>query len=195
MRKATVQRKTKETELNVALTIEGTGRRDVFTGIGFLDHMLEHIAVHGLFDLSVKAQGDLHVDLHHTVEDCALALGDAFDRALGDRKGMVRMADAMAPMDEVLALAAVDFCGRPFCALRATWTLPALGELPTTLIEHFFRSFAAAANATVHLQILAAGDEHHQAEALFKAFGRALDRATQIDARRVDQIPSTKGSL
>jgi imidazoleglycerol-phosphate dehydratase len=195
MRKATIQRKTKETDIQVILTLDGAGASDIATGIGFLDHMLDHIAVHGLFDLTVKAQGDLQVDLHHTIEDCALALGDAFDKALGDRKGIVRIASAVVPMDEALAQVSIDFCGRPYCVLQATWALPALGELPTTLIEHFFRSFAAASKATLHLRMLEPGDEHHQAEALFKAFGRALDAATQIDPRRADKIPSTKGVL
>jgi imidazoleglycerol-phosphate dehydratase len=195
MRTATVQRKTKETDIAVSLSLDGTGTSDIATGIGFLDHMLDHIAVHGLFDLTVQAKGDLHVDLHHTVEDCAIALGEAFDKALGDRKGIVRMGSATVPMDEVLALAAIDFCGRPYCVIHASWALPALGELPTTLLEHFFRSFASASKATLHLRLLEPGDEHHQAEALFKAFGRALDSATQIDARRADRIPSTKGMI
>jgi len=195
MRTANVQRKTKETEISVTLSLDGTGVCDVSTGIGFLDHMLDHIAVHGLFDLALKAQGDLHVDLHHTVEDCALSLGEAFEQALSDRKGIVRMASAIVPMDEALALAAVDFCGRPYCVLQAAWALPTLGELPTSLIEHFFRSFATASKATIHLRMLEPGDEHHQAEALFKAFGRALDAATQIDPRRANKIPSTKGVL
>jgi imidazoleglycerol-phosphate dehydratase len=145
--------------------------------------------------LSLKAQGDLRVDLHHTVEDCALALGEAFHTALAKRKGIVRIGHAIVPMDEVLALAAIDFCGRPNCRIQAAWGLPALGELPTTLIDHFFRSFAAASKASIHLQLLAPGDDHHQAEALFKAFGRALDAATQLDARRADRVPSTKGVL
>jgi imidazoleglycerol-phosphate dehydratase len=195
MRQATVQRKTKETDIAATLVLDGKGKADIATGIGFLDHMLDHIAVHGLFDLTLKARGDLQVDLHHTVEDCALALGESFDKALGNRKGIVRMASAVVPMDEALAMVALDFCGRPFCSLHATWALPALGELPTTLIEHFFRSFASASKSTLHLRILEAGDEHHQAEALFKAFGRALDAATQIDLRREDRIPSTKGVL
>jgi len=193
MRKAIVERKTKETEIRVELTIDGTGKHEVQTGIGFLDHMLEHIAVHGMFDLNVQAKGDVHVDLHHTVEDTALALGEAFDRALGDKRGIVRIGHAVVPMDEALALASVDLSGRPHCLVRAEWALTAIGELPVTLVEHFFRSFASAAKATVHIRLLERGDDHHQAEAMFKAFARALDRASQIDPRRPVGIPSTKG--
>jgi imidazoleglycerol-phosphate dehydratase len=195
MRNATVERKTKETEVRIELTIDGRGAAEVETSIGFLDHMLEHIAVHGLFDLNVKTRGDTHVDLHHTVEDTALALGEAFDRALGDRSGLVRIGHAVVPMDETLALAAVDFSGRPHCLVRAEWALVTIGELPTTLVEHFFRSFSSTARATVHVRLLERGDDHHQAEAMFKAFGRALDRATQIDPRRAGGIPSTKGII
>ncbi len=193
MRKAIIERKTKETEIRVELTVDGTGQCNVQTGIGFLDHMLEHIAVHGMFDLTVQAKGDVHVDLHHTVEDTALALGEALDRALGDKRGIVQIAHAVVPMDEALALAAVDLSGRPHCLVRAEWALPAIGELPVTLVEHFFRSFASSAKATVHVRLLERGDDHHQAEAMFKAFARALDRAAQIDPRRPVGIPSTKG--
>ncbi|MBN1440528.1 MAG: imidazoleglycerol-phosphate dehydratase HisB [Anaerolineales bacterium] len=195
MRKATIERKTKETEIRVELDVDGTGRAEVETEIGFLDHMLDHVAVHGLFDLKLNAKGDTHVDLHHTVEDTALALGEAVKQALGDKRGLTRIGHAVVPMDEVLAMAVVDFCGRPHCLVRAEWSLVAIGQLPVTLIEHFFRSFSAAAGATVHVRLLERGDDHHQAEALFKAFGRALDRATQIDPRRAGSIPSTKGMI
>jgi imidazoleglycerol-phosphate dehydratase len=195
MRRGSVERKTTETEIKVELVVEGTGKSDIDTGIGFLDHMLEHIAVHGLFDLTVQAKGDLKVDLHHTIEDTALALGEALDRALEDRRGIVRIAHALVPMDETLALAAVDLSGRPHCVVRAEWALTTIGELPTSLVEHFFRSFATASRATVHVRLLERGDDHHQAEAMFKALGRALDRATQIDPRRAGGIPSTKGRL
>jgi imidazoleglycerol-phosphate dehydratase len=195
MRRATVERKTKETDIRVELVVDGKGKSEVATGIGFLDHMLEHIAVHGLFDLTVQVKGDTHVDLHHTVEDTALALGEALDRALGDRRGLVRIGSAVVPMDETLAMAVVDFSGRPHCLVRAEWALVTIGELPATLVEHFFRSFSAAAKATVHVRLLERGDDHHQAEAMFKAFGRALDRATQIDPRRAGGIPSSKGVI
>jgi imidazoleglycerol-phosphate dehydratase len=195
MRTAIIERKTNETEIHVELAVDGTGKYEVQTGIGFLDHMLEHIAVHGLFDLKVQAKGDIHVDLHHTVEDTALALGEALDRALGEKRGIVRIGHAVVPMDEALALAAVDLSGRPHCLVRAEWALTTIGELPTTLVEHFFRSFSSAAKATVHVRLLERGDDHHQAEAMFKAFGRALDRATQIDPRHPVGIPSTKGMI
>jgi imidazoleglycerol-phosphate dehydratase len=195
MRKAIVERKTNETEIRVELNVDGTGAHDIQTGIGFLDHMVEHIAVHGLFDLKLQAKGDIHVDLHHTVEDTALALGEAFDRALGGKRGIVRIGHAVVPMDEALALAVVDLSGRPHCLVRAEWALTTIGELPVTLVEHFFRSFSSAAKATVHVRLLERGDDHHQAEAMFKAFGRALDRAAQIDPRRPIGIPSTKGLI
>jgi len=195
MRKAAIERKTKETQIRVELTVDGKGKSDIDTGIGFLDHMLEHIAVHGLFDLKVLAKGDTHVDLHHTVEDTALVLGEALDRALGEKRGLVRVGHALVPMDEALAMAVVDFSGRPHCLVRAQWTLVTIGELPVSLVEHFLRSFSNAAKATVHVRLLERGDDHHQAEAMFKAFGRALDRATQIDPRRPSGIPSTKGVI
>jgi imidazoleglycerol-phosphate dehydratase len=195
MRTATIDRKTKETEIRVELNVDGKGNAEIETGIGFLDHMLEHIAVHGMFDLNVRAKGDTHVDLHHTVEDTALALGEAFDRALGDRRGIARVGHALVPMDETLALAVVDFSGRPHCLVRAEWSLVTIGELPASLVEHFFRSFSCAAKTTVHVRLLERGDDHHQAEAMFKAFGRALDRATQIDPRRAGGVPSTKGVI
>jgi imidazoleglycerol-phosphate dehydratase len=195
MRRAVVERKTKETEIRVELTVEGKGFHSIDTGIGFLDHMLEHIAVHGLFDLNVRAKGDLKVDMHHTVEDVALALGEALDRALGEKRGIVRVGFAVVPMDEALAMAVVDLSGRPNCVVRADWSLVTIGELPTSLVEHFFRSFSSTAKATVHVRLLDRGDDHHQAEAMFKAFGRALDRATLIDPRRESGIPSTKGVI
>ena len=195
MRRASVERKTKETEIRVELVVEGKGKCEVATGIGFLDHMLEQIAVHGVFDLAVQAKGDTHVDLHHTVEDTALVLGEALDRALGDKRGLARIGHAVVPMDEALAMAVVDFSGRPHCLVRAEWELATIGELPVTLVEHFFRSFSSAAIATVHVRLLERSDDHHQAEAMFKAFGRALNRATQIDPRRAGGIPSTKGVI
>jgi len=195
MRRGSVERNTKETEIRAELVIEGSGKYTVDTGIGFLDHMLQQIAVHGLFDLTLQAKGDLKVDLHHTVEDVALVLGETLDRALEERRGIVRIAHAVAPVDEALALAALDLSGRPHCVVRAEWTLVTIGELPVSLVEHFFRSFAAASKSTVHIRLLERGDDHHQAEAMFKAFGRALGRAVQIDPRRQGAIPSTKGRI
>jgi imidazoleglycerol-phosphate dehydratase len=195
MRKAEVQRKTEETEIRVQLNLDGSGQHEIDTGVGFLDHMLSHLAVHGLFDLQLKAQGDLHVDTHHTVEDCALALGQAFDEALGERRGITRMGSAYVPMDEALAFVAVDLSGRPYAVVHAEWHSPAVGGIATSLLPHLLESFAFAARCNLHARVLYGRDDHHQAEALFKALGRALDAATQIDPRRESAVPSTKGTL
>jgi imidazoleglycerol-phosphate dehydratase len=195
MRKTEVSRQTNETQITVKLDLDGSGKHEVATGIGFLDHMLTHLAVHGLFDLSLEAKGDLEVDSHHTVEDVALALGQAFDQALGARKGIVRMGDCFAPMDETLAHVAVDLSGRPYAVVQADWHTPYIGSIPTTLFPHFFESFAVTARCNLHARILYGRDDHHQAEALFKAWARALDIATQTDPRRAETIPSTKGTL
>lgn len=195
MRIADLSRQTNETQIEIKLNLDGTGEHDISTGIGFLDHMLTHLAVHGLFDLSVRARGDLEVDTHHTVEDVALVLGGAFDQALGDRKGVVRMADCFAPMDETLAHVTIDLSGRPYAVIQAEWHGPYIGAIPTTLFPHFFESFAVTARCNLHARVLYGRDDHHQAEALFKAWARALDRATQLDVRRLNAIPSTKGTL
>jgi imidazoleglycerol-phosphate dehydratase len=195
MRSATITRETSETTVRLSLTLDGRGQYDITTGIGFLDHMLSHVVVHGLFDLTLEATGDLEVDAHHTVEDVALVLGKAFDQALGDRRGIVRMGSALVPMDESLASVAVDLSGRPYAVFEATWDGTHVGSLPVTLIPHFFRSFAHAARANVHTHVLYGEDDHHRAEALFKAFGRALDAATQLDSRRGGTVASTKGML
>jgi imidazoleglycerol-phosphate dehydratase len=195
MRKTEVSRQTNETQITVKLDLDGSGKHEVATGIGFLDHMLTHLAVHGLFDLSLEAKGDLEVDSHHTVEDVALALGQAFDQALGARKGIVRMGDCFAPMDETLAHVAVDLSGRPYAVVQADWHTPYIGSIPTTLFPHFFESFVVTARCNLHARILYGRDDHHQAEALFKAWARALDIATQTDPRRAETIPSTKGTL
>ena len=195
VRRARVERETTETKVSVDLTLDGAGAHRIRTGIGFLDHMLTHVAVHGLFDLEVEATGDLEVDAHHTVEDVALVLGEAFDRALGERAGIVRIGSATVPMDETLASVAVDLSGRPYAVTDVAWTGPTVGGLPVTLVTHFFESLATAARANVHARVLYGRDDHHQAEALFKALGRALDAATRLDARRGRSIPSTKGTL
>ena len=195
MRTAEISRQTNETQIEIKLDLDGTGRHEISTGIGFLDHMLTHLAVHGLFDLTLQAKGDLHIDVHHTVEDVALALGQAFDKALDDRKGIIRMGDCFTPMDETLAHVAIDLSGRPYSAIQADWHTPYVGNIPTTLFPHFFESFAVTARCNLHARILYGRDDHHQAEALFKAWARALDIATQIDSRRADAIPSTKGTL
>ncbi len=195
MRSSTIHRQTNETDITVSLALDGTGRHDIQTGIGFLDHLLTHVAVHGLFDLTLRAKGDLHVDPHHTIEDTALALGQAVADALGEKKGIVRMGSAYVPMDESLAFVAVDLSGRPYSVVQAEWHSPAVGQFPTSLIPHFLESFATACRANIHARVLYGRDDHHQAEALFKALGRALDAATAIDPRRAGAVPSTKGSL
>lgn len=195
MRTAKIHRKTLETDIQISLGLDGTGQYETATGLGFLDHMLSHLAVHGLFDLTARAQGDLHVDAHHTVEDVALALGQAFDQALGDRAGIVRIGAATVPMDEALAMVAVDLSGRPYTVTEMPWNGSMVGGLPVTLIPHIFESFAITARANVHARVLYGRDDHHKAEALFKALGRALDAATSLDARRGGMLPSTKGML
>lgn len=195
IRSAQLHRQTLETDVRLKLDLDGSGHTNIATGIGFLDHMLRHIAVHGLFDLEVKATGDLEIDPHHTVEDVSIVLGQALDQALGDRKGIVRMGSAYVPMDEALAFVAVDLSGRPYAVIQAEWHTPAIGLLPTTLIPHFLESFAFNAKLNLHARVAYGRDDHHQAEALFKALGRALDAATLIDSRRAGVIPSTKGTL
>lgn len=195
MRSAEISRQTNETQIQINLDLDGTGKHEISTGNGFLDHMLTHLAVHGLFDLSVQARGDLHIDTHHTVEDVALVLGQAFDKALSDRKGIIRMGDCFAPMDETLAHVAVDLSGRPYAVIQAEWHTPYIGDIPTTLFPHFFESLAVTSRCNLHARVFYGRDDHHQAEALFKALARALDLATQIDPRRAGNIPSTKGTL
>jgi len=193
-RSAEITRKTNETDVFVRLKIDGTGQADIKTGIGFYDHMLHHVAHHGLFDVTIDATGDLHIDEHHTVEDVAITLGQAFDRALGDRKGIVRMADAFVTMDEALAHVVVDLSGRPYCVVDAPFSSDRIGGLGTSLIAHVFESLATHARMNLHARVLYGRDDHHKAEVLFKALGRALDAATQIDPRRTG-VPSTKGVI
>ena len=195
MRQSTLQRQTSETTIAVTLNLDGTGQHAIATGLPFLDHMLRHVAVHGLFDLTVEAQGDLEIDPHHTVEDIALTLGAAFDQALGDRRGIVRTGHAYVPMDEALAFVAVDLSGRPYAVVRAKWHAPAVGGIPNSLWRHFLESFAVTARCNLHARVLYGRDDHHQAEALFKALARALDAATRVDPRRGKAVPSTKGVL
>lgn len=195
MRTATIHRQTNETDIRLTLDLDGAGRHQIGTGVGFLDHMLTHLAVHGLFDLTVQAQGDLHIDAHHTIEDTALALGQAFAEALGDKRGIVRAGHAYMPMDEALAFVAVDLSGRPYAVVDAAWRTPAIGQFPTALVPHFLESLAAAMRANIHARVVYGRDDHHQAEALFKALARALEAATRLDPRRAGSVPSTKGSL
>jgi imidazoleglycerol-phosphate dehydratase len=195
MRTATINRGTGETTVQVTLALDGNGQRQLNTGIAFLDHMLGHLAVHGLFDLTVEATGDLQVDVHHTVEDVALALGAAFDQALGDRTSITRFGWAYVPMDEALALVAVDLSGRPYTVTEMKWAGKTVGEIPVALIPHFFESLAITLRANVHARILYGRDDHHKAEALFKALARALDAATRVEPRLRGKVPSTKGGL
>ncbi len=195
MRTARIERKTKETDILVELNLDGAGQFEIDSGVGFLDHMLTEIAVHGLFDLVVMAKGDLHIDAHHTVEDCGLALGESFKQALGDKRGIFRTASATVPMDEALGQVVVDFSGRPYAVLNMAWTSPMVGGLHTTLLEHFFESFATASGANLHVIVHYGRDNHHMAESLFKAMARAMAKAVQIDPRRSGSIPSSKGVL
>ena len=194
MRNAKIERITNETRILIELNLDGSGHHNIATGVGFLDHMLTHIAVHGLFDLNVQADGDLHIDVHHTVEDVALVLGSAFDQALADRKGIVRMASFYAPMDETLAFVALDLSGRPYCVVDAEWGQAPVGGIPTSLFPHFLESFAVTSRSNLHARVLYGRDDHHKAEALFKALARALDAATRLDPRR-SGVASTKGTL
>ena len=190
-----VQRRTGETEVSVELDLDGVGVSDVGTGIGFLDHMLGSLARHGLFDLNVHANGDLEVDEHHTVEDVAIVLGRAFNQALGERRGIRRMGHAIIPMDEALALVAVDCGGRGQAFVEAGFAYSRIGDLGADLITHFVETLAREARITVHARLLVGENDHHKAEALFKALARALDQATAADERLADVIPSTKGTL
>lgn len=194
-RSATVKRETKETKVTIELDVDGQGISEISTGIGMLDHLLEQVARHGRFDLKVEAQGDLKVNEHHTVEDVAISLGKAFHEALGERWGIVRMGHAVVPMDDALALVAVDIGGRGSAKVDASFAKERIGELPTGLISHFLQSFALEARLNLHAKLLAGEDDHHKAEALFKALGRALDDATEIDGRIAGEPPSTKGVI
>jgi imidazoleglycerol-phosphate dehydratase len=194
-RTATISRRTGETDITLSLTVDGAGIADVVTGIGSLDHMLILFAKHGLFDLRVQAAGDLHVDEHHTAEDVCICLGQALDRALGDRRAIVRTAHSFVPMDEALGFVAIDLGGRPYCVVDALFATPRVGQLGTDLIAHLFESVAVHGRLNLHARILYGHNDHHKVEALFKAFGRALDAATRIDLRMGDAVPSTKGTL
>jgi imidazoleglycerol-phosphate dehydratase len=190
-----VTRRTAETDISVKVNLDGKGACQVHTGLPFFDHMLTQIAIHGLFDLDLSAAGDLHIDPHHTVEDVALALGEAFRSALGSRAGIVRMASFDTPMDESLARVVVDFSGRPYAVIRAEWAAAEIGGIPASLFTHFLESFAQQARCNLHVQVLYGSDGHHQVEAVFKALSRALCAATRPDPRRGGAVPSSKGVL
>jgi imidazoleglycerol-phosphate dehydratase len=200
-RQGSIERETKETRVSVRVDLDPPlAGAQVDTGIGMLDHLLEQVGQHGLIDITIKAQGDLHRDAHHTAEDVAICLGRALDKALGDRQGIVRMADALVPLDEALALVALDLSGRGYSSLDLSWAGEHLGDpagvcLPTDMVGHVLATLAAEGRFTLHARILSGGNDHHKAEALFKALGRALGAATRLDPRRAGQTPSTKGRL
>ena len=193
-RSADIQRDTKETSIALRLNLDGGGTAEIDTGIGFYDHMLGHIALHGKFDLQVTAQGDLHIDAHHTIEDVAICLGRAIDKALGGRSRIQRMGSAYVPMDEALARVVIDLSGRPYAVIQAGFQTPLLGQMPTELVIHALETIAAHAKMNLHAAVIYGRNDHHKAEALFKAFGRALAQAVAIDKER-SGIPSTKGTL
>ncbi len=193
-RKATIQRETKETQITVSIDLDGTGVSEICTGIGFFDHMLTGFAKHGFFDLKVEAKGDLEVDSHHTVEDTGIVLGMAIKEALGDKKGIVRYGSSILPMDEVLMLCALDLSGRPYLKWDAHLEAPALGTMETETIKEFFYALSYSVGMNLHIKELDGGNTHHVAEAMFKAFAKALDAATQYDPRITDVL-STKGGL
>ncbi len=193
-RTAQIKRDTNETQIELSLNLDGTGQADIDTGVGFYDHMLHHVAVHGLIDLNVKATGDLHIDAHHTIEDIAICLGRAIDEALTSRKGINRMGTAYVPMDEALVRVVIDLSGRPYVVIHADFTTPMMGQMPTDLVIHALETIAFHAKMNLHAEVLYGRNDHHKAEALFKAFGRALSQAVAHDPRR-SGIPSTKGTL
>ncbi len=195
MRSSAIERITRETQITGAVALDGTGAYAVSTGIGFLDHMIEQLSRHSLIDITLNVVGDLHIDQHHTVEDSALAIGEAFTRALGDRRGITRYGHAYAPMDETLTRCALDISGRPHFVCKSGFTQPRLGEMDTELFEHWFASFAQTAGITLHIETLYGDNNHHIAESCFKALARALKAAVAIDPRQADAIPSTKGTL
>ena len=195
MRTARIARKTHETDIFVEVNLDGTGAFDVGTGIGFLDHMIEQLSRHSLIDMVVKIKGDLHVDQHHTTEDCAIAIGQAITQALGTKAGIGRYGTAYSPMDEALVRVALDISGRPWLVWKAAFTQARLGEMDTELFEHWFQSFAQAAGITLHIEVLYGSNNHHIIEGIFKGLARALRDAVEMDPRKGGAVPSTKGLL
>ena len=195
MRKGTVKRTTKETDIEVDVDLDGSGASLIATGIGFLDHMLDLLARHSRIDISVKAKGDLHIDQHHTTEDVGISLGQAMKQALGDMKGIARYADVHVPMDEALTRVAIDISGRPFLVFKAEFVRDKVGTFDTELVQEWFQAFAMNAGITLHVETLAGTNDHHIAESCFKGLARALRIATAIDPRAANEIPSTKGTL
>lgn len=195
MRTATITRKTHETDIAVAVNLDGEGRYDVSTGIGFLDHMIEQFSRHSLIDITCRIVGDLHVDQHHTTEDSAIAIGQAITEALGSKAGIGRYGSAYSPMDETLARVALDISGRPYFVWKAAFSQPRLGEMDTELFSHWFHSIAQAVGMTLHVELLYGENNHHIIEAIFKGFARAMRQAVELDPRKGGAIPSTKGVL
>lgn len=195
MRTAKIARKTNETSVEVEVNLDGTGQYDINSGIGFLDHMLEQLSKHSLIDISVKAEGDLHIDMHHTTEDIAIALGQAFRKALGEMRGINRFAHSYLPMDEALTRVSVDISGRPFLIWDVEFSRPKVGEMDTELFQEWFQGFAQNAAMTLHIQNLYGDNNHHIVESSFKALAQSLRRAVSLDPRLGDEIPSTKGTL
>ena len=195
MRQGKIARKTRETEIAATVDLDGAGASRIATGVGFFDHMVDQLARHGLIDIDLQAKGDLHIDDHHTVEDCGIVLGQAVAQALGERKGVRRYGEAFAPMDETLARAVIDLSNRPFLVWRVEMTQQKIGTFDTDLVREFFQAFAVAAGATLHVEVFYGVNAHHVAEACFKAVARALRAAVEIDPRRGDATPSTKGVL
>ena len=190
-----ISRKTAETAIDVAVNLDGTGIYDVSTGIGFLDHMIEQFARHSLIDITCKVAGDLHIDQHHTTEDSAIAIGQAILQALAEKRGIMRYGQAYSPMDEALARVALDISGRPILVWKMQFSQPRLGEMDTELFEHWFHSIAQAAGITLHIETLYGQNNHHMIEGIFKGFARAMRQAVEIDPRKADAVPSTKGML
>ena len=195
MRQASVERNTKETRIKARVVLDGNGRYQVATGIGFLDHMLEQLSRHSLIDSQLEAVGDLHIDFHHTTEDCGITIGQAIAQALGDRKGITRYGSALIPMDETLTRVALDLSNRPYLVWKVAFTRPKLGEMDTELFREFFHAFAQAAGVTLHVENLYGENNHHIVESCFKGLARALRQAIEIDPRQADAVPSTKGTL
>lgn len=195
MRRATISRTTRETEITVSLDLDGTGRSSISTGVGFFDHMLDQLARHSLMDLEVSAKGDLHIDDHHTVEDTGIAIGQAVRKALADLKGVTRYADVALPMDETLTRVAIDVSGRPFLVFRTEFPTEKIGAFDTQLVREFFQAFTMNAGITLHVETVYGVNSHHIAESCFKGLARALRAAVSIDARQEDRVPSTKGTL
>jgi imidazoleglycerol-phosphate dehydratase len=195
MRKGAVERKTRETSVEVSLDLDGSGQSDISTGVGFLDHMLDQLARHSLIDLAIRAEGDRHIDDHHTVEDVGIALGQALAKALGDKRGLARYADCVLPMDETLTRVALDVSGRPFLVFRTDFPTERIGAFEAELVREFFQAFAGNAGLTLHIETLYGANSHHIAESCFKGVARALKGAVAIDPREGERVPSTKGAL